>query len=326
MRYFWKAFRSTLLAVGVLLVGAGTALAKWPMDKPMTIVVPWAAGTGADLVARVLADGFAKKWGNQVNVENRVGASGNIGQNFVSKAAPDGYTFIVTTPGPAANNMLTFKSLPYNPLTDFSFITITNEDPMVVVAGSKVTAKTVQEFFEYAKANPGKVQFGNPGHGTYAHMTQLALQDLLNTKFNLVPYKAQSQMQTDMMSGQIDAVIDLLGSYLQLVNAGKLRILAVIGNKRVDQLKDIPTLKEAGINLTAEPWYGFEGPKGLPREIVTEMNAAAREILADPAVREKLKGAGITASTSTPEAFESLVKAEVEKWRPIIVKYNITSE
>jgi tripartite-type tricarboxylate transporter receptor subunit TctC len=316
-----------LMILGLAVLGLTTrAEAKWPMDRVMTIVAPWPAGTGADLVARVIADGLSKKWGNQVVVENRVGASGNIGQNYVAKAAPDGYTFIVSTPGPAANNMLTFKSLPYNPLTDFSFITITNEDPMLIVAGPKLEAKDAKTFFEFAKANPGKVQFGNPGHGTYAHMTQLAIQDMLKTKFNLIPYKGAPQMVSDMLSGQIDAVIDLTGGYLAQIKAGKLRALAIIGNKRIDQLPDVPTVRELGIDFTAEPWYGLEGPKGIPPQIIADMNAAVVEILKDPATREKLAGAGITPSSSTPEAFEKLVKAEVEKWRPIVERYNIVAE
>jgi tripartite-type tricarboxylate transporter receptor subunit TctC len=205
-------------------------------------------------------------------------------------------------------------------------VTITNEDPMVIVAGPRLAAKDINEFLAYAKANPGKVQFGNPGHGTYAHMTQLALQDMMATKFNLVPYKGAPQMSADMMSGQIDAVIDLLGGYLPQIRAGKLRALAIIGNSRVEHLPDVPTLKEAGLNFTAEPWYGLQGPKGIPRDIVDQMNAAAREILSSSAVKEKLAGAGITPRTSTPEAFEHLVKNEVEKWRPIVVKYDIKSE
>jgi tripartite-type tricarboxylate transporter receptor subunit TctC len=322
MRLFWR------LAVALMaLVAVGTgAHAKWPMDRVMTIVVPWPAGTGADVVARVIADGLSKKWGNQVVVENRVGASGNIAQNHVAKAAPDGYTFIVSTPGPAANNMLTFKSLPYNPLTDFTFITVTNEDPMLLVAGPKLQAKDIKEFITQAKENPGKVQFGNPGHGTYAHMTQLALQDIVQTKFNLVAYRGAPQMITDMLSGQIDAVIDLTGGYLTQIKAGKLRALAVIGNKRIEQLPDVPTLREIGINLTAEPWYAMEGPKGLSAEVVAEMNAAVTAILKDPATREKLAGVGITPTSSTPEQLEALVKAEVAKWRPVVEKYNITSE
>jgi tripartite-type tricarboxylate transporter receptor subunit TctC len=302
------------------------AQAKWPMDRVMTIVVPWPAGTGADVVARVLADGLMKKWGNQVVVENRAGASGNIAQNFVAKATPDGYTFIVSTPGPAANNMLTFKSLPYNPLTDFSFITVTNEDPMLLVAGPKLKAQDAKEFLAYAKANPGVVQFGNPGHGTYAHMTQLAVQDKLDTKFNLIAYKGAPQMITDMLSGQIDAVIDLTGGYLSQIKAGKLRALAIIGNKRIEQLPDVPTMRELGLDFTAEPWYALEGPKGIPADIIGQMNEASVAVLKDPATREKLAGAGITPSSSTPEALEKLVNAEIEKWRPIVQKYNITSE
>ena len=140
------------------------------------------------------------------------------------------------------------------------------------------------------------MQFGNPGHGTYAHMTQLALQDMIGTKFNLVPYKGAPQMISDMLSGQIDAVIDLLGGYLPQIKAGKLRALAIIGNKRVEQLPDVPTLREIGLNFTAEPWYGLQGPKGIPREIVDQMNAVATEILSSSAVKEKLAAVGITAA------------------------------
>lgn len=324
------ATRETLvLALAALSIAAlpmPDAVAKWPMDKQMTIVSPWPAGTGADLVARVIADALQTKWGNKVIVENRVGATGNIAQNFVAKAAPDGYTWIVSTPGPAANNMLTFKSLPFNPLTDFSFVTITNEDPLVIVAGPKLEAKSVKEFADYVKANPGKLQFGNPGHGTYAHMAQLYLQDTIGTTFNLVAYRGAPQMIPDMLSGQIDGVMDLLGSYLPQVKAGKLRILAVVGKQRSEALPDVPTLRESGIDFAAEPWFGLEGPKGIPAEIIKDMNEAVVEILKRPATKEKLAGAGISVAWSTPEEFERIVKAEVEKWRPIITKYKISSE
>ena len=326
MRLIRQMLLSCLVGIGFAAIVATSAFAKWPMDRTMTIVVPWPAGTGVDLMARIIADGLQKKYGNTVVVENRVGATGNIGQNFVAKAAPDGYTFIVTTPGPAANNSLTFKSLPFNPLTDFSFITVTNEDPMIIVGGPKLEAKTTKDFIAYVKANPGKLQFGNPGHGTYAHMTQLALQDMLDTKFNLVSYKGSPQMITDMLSGQIDAVIDLTGTYLPQIKAGKLTALAIIGKKRSEALPDTPTLMELGVNFAAEPWYGLEGPKGIPADIVTEMNASVVEILKSANTKEKLAGAGITPTWSTPEAFEKLVKAELDKWRPIITKYNITSE
>jgi tripartite-type tricarboxylate transporter receptor subunit TctC len=321
--------RLILSAAAVALALAATtpfAAAKWPMDKTITMVVPWPAGSGVDLVARILADGIQKKWGATVVVENRVGASGNIAQNFVAKAAPDGYTLLVTTPGPAANNMLTFKSLPYNPLTDFSFITTTNEDPLIIVAGPRLKAKDMKEFIAYVKANKGQLQFANPGHGTYAHMAQLSLQELIGAEFNLIPYKGSPQMATDMIGGQIDAAMDLIGSYMEQVRAGKLRILAVAGDKRIKELPDVPTLKEVGINFTAQPWFGFEGPKGMDKQIIADLNKLATDVLADPVNAKKLTDVGTTPRTMSPAEFEKLVKDEVEKWRPIIVKYKITSE
>jgi tripartite-type tricarboxylate transporter receptor subunit TctC len=296
------------------------------MDKQMTIVVAWPAGVGSDTVARLIADGLSKKWGNQVIVENRPGASGNIGQNLVAKAAPDGYTFIVAAPGAAANNMLTFKSLPYNPLTDFTFVTLVVEQPLVFVGGPRLVPKDIKEFFAYAKENPGKIQFGNPGFGTYAHMAQLAVQDIVGAQFNLVPYKGASQIAGDLLASQIDASADLVAGYSGHVKAGKLRVLVVIGDRRSEFVPDVPTLKEAGLNFSASPWLGLEGPKGIPREIVNEMNAAVKEVLANDAVKTKLSAGGMSVRTSTPEEFEQVVKAEVEKWRPIIEKYNIRQE
>ena len=314
------------VGAAAIFAAAQTASAEWPMDKPMTIVVGWPAGNGTDIVARLLADGLSKKWGTQVLVENKPGATGNIGQNYVAKAAPDGYTFIVSPPGPAANNVLTFKSLPFNPVTDFTFVTLTTELPLVIVAGPKLAQKDAKEFFAYAKENPGKIQFGNPGHGTYAHMAQLAMQDLSGAKFNIVPYKGAAQIAGDMLSGQIDAASDLLAAYVPHIRAGKLRALAIIGERRTPELPDVPTLKETGLNFAASPWFGLQGPKGIPRDIVDKMNAAVKEVLSTDAAKEKLANLGMTVRTSTPEEFEQVVKDEIEKWRPIVAKYNISSE
>jgi tripartite-type tricarboxylate transporter receptor subunit TctC len=158
-------------------------------------------------------------------------------------------------------------------------------------------------------------------------MAQLSLQELIGTEFNLIPYKGSPQMASDMIGEQIDAAMDLIGSYMEMVKAGKLRILAIAGDKRLPQLPDVPTLKEAGINFTAAPWFGFEGPKGLDKDIVKQLNEMATETLVNnPANVKKLTDVGTTPRTMAPEQFEKLVKAEVEKWRPIIVKYKITSE
>jgi tripartite-type tricarboxylate transporter receptor subunit TctC len=324
MRIIRTVIAACTAAVGVLAT-APIASADWPMDKPMTIVSPWLPGTGTDLIARLLADGISKKWGAQVTVENKPGATGNIGQGYVARAPADGYTYIVTTPGPAANNILTFKSLAFNPLTDFTFVSLVSELPLVIVAGPKLEGKDVKAFFAYAKANPGKVQFGNPGHGTYAHMAQLALSDMVDAKFNIVPYKGAPQMIPDMLSGQIDGCMDLLAGYLPQIRAGKIRALAVVGGTRSEYLPDVPTLEEAGLNFSASPWYALQGPKGIPRPIVDKMNAVTKEILNSPAAKQKYAAVGMTVPR-TPEAFEQIVKSEVEQWRPIVAKYDIKSQ
>jgi tripartite-type tricarboxylate transporter receptor subunit TctC len=306
---------------------ASPAHAAWPQDKAVTIVTPWPAGSGIDIFCRIVADELSKKWSAQVLVENRAGASGNIGTAYVAKQPADGYTFIISTPGPAANNMLTFKALPYNPLTDFTNIAQVTEDVMVVITGPKMAhIKTLKEFLEYAKANPGKLQFGNSGIGTYAHMIQLAMQDALGTTFNLVPYKGAPQMMQDMLSGQIDAVVNFPGAFSEQIKAGKLTALGIVSDNRSDLMPGVPTLKESGVNFSASPWYSLQAPKGLPRPIVDATNKAVSEILTDPAIKAKLLASNINPKVGSPEALDKLIKDEVEKWRPVVTKYNITSE
>ncbi len=324
---FTRIVTAGIAAIAIAVGLASPAAAAWPTDKQVTIVTPWPAGSGIDIFCRLVADELGKKWKTQVLVENRPGASGNIGTAFVSRAAPDGYTFLVSTPGPAANNMLTFKSLPYNPLTDFTNIAQVTEDVMVIITGPKVeNIKTLKEFLDYAKANPGKVQMGHSGVGTYAHMIELAIQDALGTSFNLVPYKGAAQMAQDMLSGQIDAVVNFPGGFSEQIKAGKLKALGIVGDSRSDLFPGIPTLKETGVNFSASPWYSFQGPKGLPRPIVDATNKALKEILSDPAIKTKLLASNINPKVGSPEDLDKLIKSEVEKWRPVVTKYSITSE
>jgi tripartite-type tricarboxylate transporter receptor subunit TctC len=321
------------LAVGALAALAALAAAspclaqaKWPMEQKMTIVVPWPAGSSFDFVARLIADGIQKKYGNTVLVDNRTGASGNIGQASVARAKPDGYTFIVTTPGPAANNVLTFKSLPYNPLTDFSFITLTNRDPGVLVVRKNLPVDTLKEFITYAKAHPGALKMGSPGNGSYSHMTQLALQDLAGISYNIIPYRGPPQVLQDLLGEQIDAGMALVGNFMPQIRAGNLKVLAVLGDRRDPALPNTPTLIEEGYNFSSQPWTGMEGPRGIPREIVLEMNKTVGDILRDKDNVAKLAQMGMTAAPSTPEEFEQIVKGEVEKWRPVVMKYNVSAE
>lgn len=324
MNFFKGAMASAAIVAAATMAASAPAAAKWPMDKPLTIVVPYPAGVGADLLARVIADGLGKKYGITIQVENRAGASGNIGQSYVAKSAPDGYTYVLTTPGPAANNKMTFRELSYDPLTDFSYISQLSEDVLVLIAGPNVKGD-LKEFIAHAKANPDKVNIGHPGLGSYAHMSELLLQEQQGLKFNIVTYKGANQMIPDMLGGTLDAVMDLSGSYMPQVNSGQLRVLAIGGTQRRADL-NAPTFVESGINLVSAPWLGLEGPKGVPAEIVNELNASIAEVLKQPEYYDKLKGAGIYAKTNKPEEFGKMIKDEMDKWRPIITKYNIRAE
>lgn len=298
------------------------ALAEWPMDKPLTIIVNWPAGTGPDAFIRILADGLQKKWGNTVLVENRPGSSGNIGQAYAARAEPDGYTWLHASPGPSANNMVSFRNLAYNPLTDFTFVTQTNETDMILVSRNGL-AKDFKEIVAMARANPESVKMGHPGNGTYAHMLGLRLEEAAGFKLNFVPYKGAPQMLADLMSGQIDLVGDQIPVYVGQVKSGKVTAVATFGGVRSEQLPDVPTMKELGYDIIAAPWYGLEGPKGIPADITNRMASAVAEVLNDPAMVARFKAANFKPKSSSPAEFEKTIKDEIAIWRPVIEKYKL---
>jgi tripartite-type tricarboxylate transporter receptor subunit TctC len=323
-----KFIRHTVTAIAAIAaLGAAvtSASAKWPMDKNMTIVVNWPAGTGADVLARIIADGLQKKWGNTIIIENRPGASGNIGQAYVAKAEGDGYLWLHTSPGPAANNMVSFRNLPYNPLTDFTPITMTNETDMILVARNGL-AKDIKELIAKAKAAPESIKLAHPGTGTYAHMLGLRIEEATGIKMNMVPYKGSPQMLPDLMSGQIDLIGDQIPTYVEQVKSGKITAVATFGTKRSAGLPDVPTLTELGFDILAAPWYGLEGPKGVPADIANEMAKAVAEVLADPATVTKLKSANYEPKSSTPAEFAKTIQDEVATWGPVIKKHSLYVE
>jgi tripartite-type tricarboxylate transporter receptor subunit TctC len=298
------------------------AQAAWPMDKPMTIIINWPPGTGPDVFIRILVEGLQKKWGNTIVAENRAGASGNVGQAYAARAVPDGYTWLHASPGPAANNSVSFRSLPYNPLTDFTFVTQTSETDMILVSRNGL-AKDFKEIIAKAKAKPESVKMGHPGNGTYAHMLGLKVGDAGDIKFNMIPYKGAPQMLVDLMSSEIDLAGDQIPVWVEQVKAGKVTAIATFGDKRSTLLPDVPTMKELGLNVTAAPWYGFLGPKGVPNDIRDQMAKAIAEVLSDPARVAKFKAANLEPKSSSPAAFEQIVKDEIGKWKPVIEKYNL---
>jgi tripartite-type tricarboxylate transporter receptor subunit TctC len=322
MKLIRHSVTAIVAAAAMTAAAATSAFAAWPMDKQMTIVVNWPAGTGADVLGRIIADGLMKKWGNTIIIENRPGATGNIGQAYVAKAAPDGYTWIHTSPGPAANNMVSFRNLPYNPLTDFTSVTMTNETDMILVARNGL-GKDLKEIIAKAKAAPESIKLAHPGAGTYAHMLGLRIEEATGVKFNMVPYKGSPQMLPDLMSGQVDLIGDQIPTYVAQANAGKVTPVATFGTVRSPLLPNVPTMKELGFDILAAPWYGLQGPKGIPADIADQMAKAVAEVLKDPANQEKLKAANYQPKTSTPAEFTKTIQDEVATWGPVIKKHNL---
>lgn len=322
MRRHFQAF-----IVALAVAASSPAFAAWPMDKTMVIVVPRPAGTGGDVLARIIADALMKKWGNTIVIENRSDAGGNAGQDHVAKSAPDGYTWIHTSPAPAVNNHLTSsKPLPYR-LDDFSAVTLTNETDMVMVVRADSPAKDFKDVVAMAKEKPGAIKYAHPGNGTYSHMTGLALQELAGVTFAMVPSRgAALQMQAALASGQIDVIVDQAPTYITLIKDGKVKPLATAGDRRSALLPDVPTFKELGINFTAAPWYGMQGPKGVPQNIVDDFSKAIAEALKDPANKERLDKGGLTPRTTTPGEFTALLDDEIRKWKPVVEKYGVKTD
>lgn len=320
------ALLAGVAAVSVLAVTPASA--KWPEEKNVTIVINWPAGVSIDLVGRMIADGLNKKYPKtSFIVENRAGAAGNIGQAYVGRAAPDGYTWLMTTPGPASNNALTYKSLPYDPIKDFDGVSQMTSDTVGIIVNKKRSKHTsLAAFVDYAKANKGKLNIGHPGAGTYAHMILLALQDQLGTEFNLVPYKGGAVLGNDLMSGQIDALVNFTGTYTGQLASGDFQVLGVVRDERSKFLPEVPTLKEGGVNFSAAPWTIMQAPKGVSRDIINQMSRSVNDVLRSKEVSDKLLDMKIEPKPSTPEQVDALVREELDKWRPVITKYNIRAE
>lgn len=318
--------RRTALAVAVGgLVGASTrARAQdWP-TRPVTLIMPFAAGGGTDLLSRALAQDLSERLGQQFIVDNRAGAGGNIGAGIVAKAAPDGYTILFGTPGPLANNKLLYKSLPFDPQQAFVPIVLIAKSPLVIAASLSVPVKNLEELKAYAKANPGALTVGVPGNGTLGHITSLLLQKELGVTLTNVPYRGTSQVANDLLGGQVSLAMDFMPSYVPLAREGKIRALAVTTSQRAADLPDVETVQEAGLkNFEATAWYALAAPAGTPAAIVDKLNAATNAFLKSPKGQEALAKLSMHAIGGTPEELKVFINSELEKWGPVVKGANI---
>jgi tripartite-type tricarboxylate transporter receptor subunit TctC len=296
---------------------ASPALAQEYPAKPIRIVVPLAAGGGTDLLARVIADKLRDKLGQPVTVENRSGAAGNIGAEAVFKAPPDGYTLLFTQPAPLVVNKALYGKLPFDP-EQFVPIALVSQQDILLAVNPKVPANTLQELIAYAKANPGKLNFGSSGAGSAPHLAAEQFNTLAGVKMVHVPYKGSGESQTATLGGQVDLTFFAFSSALRHVKAGKLRAIAVGAPKRNPQLPTIPSISEVlpGYNVTS--WTALVAPPGTPAPVVQKLVQALSEIVKLPEVQSRLVDAGDEPIESTPAQMAAFLKEETQRWGTLI--------
>lgn len=295
--------------------------------KPLRLVIPFpGGGGGADYVGRVLGQKLAERLGQPVVIENRPGAAGNIGIELVTKAQPDGYTLLLTTPSLTISPSL-YKKLNYDPVRDLAPISLVAEIPNLFLVRPSLPVRTLKEFVDYARANPGKLNFGGSGIGSSTHLATVLFMSLAKVNLVNVTYKGSAQALIGMLGGEIDVIVIGPTAAMPQIQAGKVRALAVLRNERLASLPDVPTIKEAGIdNSEVTTWYGILAPAATPRGIINRLNAEWVRIAAMPDTLEKMQNAGVETMSGTPEQFAALIKSEIARWAKVIKDANVHIE
>ena len=301
------------------------AQAAYP-NKPIRLIVPFPAGGATDILARALSQKLGEKIGQTMVVENRPGAGGTIGADAASKSVADGYTLLLATSsthsiGPAIN-----PKIPYNAETDFTPIAFVASSPNVVVVPNSLPVKTMREFIDYVRKNPGKLNYASSGNGTIVHLTTEYFKAQSDTFILHIPYRGTALAIPDLVSGKVDVLFDSFVTGMPHVRDGKLRALAVTSAKRSALAPDMPTVAEVLPGFESVTWFGLYGPKGLPQDLTAKVNQAVNAALADADVKERFARLGAEPAGGTPQAFAAMVKADNSKWKKIIAERKISVE
>lgn len=311
--------RAGLLALAVLLVQSLPAAAQEYPNRPVSIVVPFAAGGGVDILTRMLAHHISESIGQRVVVENRVGAGGNVGVDLVAKSAPDGYTFVMATTGTHTINPGLYRKLPFDAEKDFKPVTLVASVPNLLVVNTAVPVNSVQELIAYAKSKPGALNFGSFGNGTSNHLSGELFKTTAGIDVVHVPYKNAPQAVTDLIGERVAFAFVNTPLALPHVRAGKLRALAVTGKERSPATPEYPTMEQAGVaGFVVESWYGLMAPANTPDPVIQRMRRETIAALNKPEVRAFYLKQGADVETSTPEAFATMAAAERSRWAGII--------
>lgn len=311
-----------LLAVASALAAMTTqpAMAADPYpNKPIRIVVAYTPAGTTDILARIVGQKLNEAWGQPVIVENKPGANGNIGTEYAAKAAPDGYTLLMTTAAPHGVNPSLYRKLGFDAVKDFTGVSLVATVPNALMVNPSLPVKSVKELIAYAKANPGKLSFGSPGNGSTGHMSMELFKSMTGTDMVHVPYKGNAGVMTDLVGGQIQVTLDNLTPYMAQVKSGKIRLLAVSTAKRSQTVPDVPTIAEAGVpGYETGAWFGLVAPAKTPKEIVEKISAETARILKLPDVKQKLMEQSAEPVGNTPRQFDAFIKSEIAKWAKVI--------
>jgi tripartite-type tricarboxylate transporter receptor subunit TctC len=313
------------LAAGLSL-GAGAALADTYPSKPITIIVPFPAGGSSDIQTRAFAEAFSRAMGQPVVVDNRGGASGNIGTEATVKAAPDGYTLLVGGSN-VINNVHLYKTVPYDWKTDLTPLGLMFSNPNVVIVPEQLPVKTMAEFTEMLKKDPGKYNYGSTGAGGSTHLGTVLYMKMSGTDMAHIPYKGDAMAQTDLLSNQIQVIFNGIAPSLENIKAGKFRALATTGPVRSPKLPDVPTLQETGLDgFVVTSWQGLFGPAGMPADVVAKITEGFNAVYKDPEALAQFDRIGTQPYPTSPEEHAAFMAAQSEVWTPIFKDLNLTQQ
>lgn len=323
--YFARRRAMQVLAAGMLLpMGAATlaaeadAVQRYP-EKPIRLIVSYPAGGTADLLSRAIGEGLNEIFKQPVIVENRPGANGNIAAGFVATQPKDGYTLLMTAPGPVAVNANLYSSLPFDPEKDFAPVARVAIAPLLLVVPSALPVKTLDELLAYLKANPGKATFASQGNASSGHLAMELLKSKAGFEAVHAPYKGSSPALVDLVAGHVTMMFDNTTSSMPHVRSGALRAIAVAESRRIGAAPDVPTVEEAGVKgFAATPWFGLVTTAGTPPGIIAKLNQAIQQVLDKPAVRTRFEGMGVELVKESPEAFARYIGEERAKWKEVI--------
>ncbi|MEJ8850836.1 tripartite tricarboxylate transporter substrate binding protein [Variovorax rhizosphaerae] len=311
--------------LGALLLGLAAAFGAAQAQQPTRIVVPFAAGGGTDQYARLLANELGQH-GLQVIVENKPGASGIVAADYVARSRPDGQTLLMSSLSTLATNSVMYDKLPYDPVKSFAPVTQIAYQPTIVVARTDLPYKNIKEMVAYAKANPGKINRGSPGASILTNLAPMAFENMAGISTTHIPFNGDTPGLQALLGSQIDIQGTSITGPQQHIRAGKMRVLGVMGDKRLSQVPEAPTFKEQGYDIEALLWYGLSAPAGTPKDVVERLNRTVNQVLADPAFITRARASGMEPRGGTPDEFAKYVQAESARWIPLLQRLELPKQ